>query len=218
MHVSGTLAKFQMPRSHNWFHWLLQVLPKVKQLVDNGEPFDALHAPHMGCVHRQSLEAAMRSLGISVSVYEDEEVSADKTIQAPPFAWDAEGRPPRWLIEFVRGLAPLSHAVGHKRIFITRHGYADHDEAEEIERLLGFIIPVIDTSGMSFQKQVETFAAADLVVAPHGSGLTNIVFCRPGTKVVEIVPPKYTTNVFAQIAYATGCFYTRIQAVGGAGR
>lgn len=28
-----------------------------------------------------------------------------------------------------------------------------------------------------------------MVISPHGAGLTNLVFCEPGTKVIELFPP-----------------------------
>ena len=44
---------------------------------------------------------------------------------------------------------------------------------------------------MSVAEQVELFVYADVVVAPHGAGLTNLLFCREGTRIVEIFPPTY---------------------------
>jgi hypothetical protein len=38
------------------------------------------------------------------------------------------------------------------------------------------------------QHQIAAFRNAKVVVAVHGAGLTNIIFCRPGTTLVEIFP------------------------------
>jgi capsular polysaccharide biosynthesis protein len=51
---------------------------------------------------------------------------------------------------------------------------------------LGFTI--MRAAGMPLQDQIEAFRQARIVVSAHGAGLTNILFCRPGTKVVEIFP------------------------------
>jgi capsular polysaccharide biosynthesis protein len=219
-HIAGRLAFFQMSRSENWFHWLLQVLPRVKQLADSGKKFDALHAPRMGRPHRESLRCALTALGIDVQVYEDADITADRTIEAPHYAWEPSTGlpPPRWLIEFLRSLVPLDDASGPKSIFVSRRGYKDHDEARGVEHLLGLVVPVVYPAEMSFAEQVRMFASADLIIAPHGSGLTNVVFCKPHTKIVEVVPPEYHTNVFALLSYAASCFYTRIEAVSGKGR
>ena len=63
----------------------------------------------------------------------------------------------------------------------------------EVDQLLneqGFTTVFLEE--MSFLEQVELFANAQIVVAPHGSGLTNLVFCSPSTKVVELFSPNYT--------------------------
>jgi hypothetical protein len=44
---------------------------------------------------------------------------------------------------------------------------------------------------LSVAQQAALLAEAEVVLAIHGSGLTNIVFCQPGTKVVELFSPYY---------------------------
>ena len=41
-------------------------------------------------------------------------------------------------------------------------------------------------TGITFLEQVELFHNAEIIVAAHGAGLTNILFSEPGTKVYEI--------------------------------
>jgi len=43
---------------------------------------------------------------------------------------------------------------------------------------------------LSIKEQVQCFAEASHVVSPHGAGLTNLIWCEPGTKVIEIQDPK----------------------------
>ena len=39
---------------------------------------------------------------------------------------------------------------------------------------------------MSISEQVALFNGAEIIIAPHGAGLVNLMFCNPETKVVEI--------------------------------
>jgi hypothetical protein len=39
---------------------------------------------------------------------------------------------------------------------------------------------------MSTKKQIELFSAASHVISTHGAGLTNLLWCPIGTKVIEI--------------------------------
>ena len=47
-----------------------------------------------------------------------------------------------------------------------------------------FINPQLYT----IQEQIEIFSDAEKIVAPHGSNLANIIFCKPGTETFEITP------------------------------
>ena len=42
---------------------------------------------------------------------------------------------------------------------------------------------------MSVRDQIDHFAAADAIVGLHGAGLTNLVFAKPGARVLEIFAP-----------------------------
>lgn len=44
-------------------------------------------------------------------------------------------------------------------------------------------IKVLTLEEMKFSEQVECFKSAELVIAAHGAGLSNCVFCRPGTDI-----------------------------------
>ncbi|NET41307.1 DUF563 domain-containing protein [Okeania sp. SIO2B3] len=46
-----------------------------------------------------------------------------------------------------------------------------------------------------------------MIITPHGAGLTNLVFCTPGTKVIEIFSPKYITPIYWQISNVCGLLH-----------
>ena len=60
------------------------------------------------------------------------------------------------------------------------------NETEVIDFLskFGFINVVL--SFMSVSEQIALFSNAKVVIGPHGAGLTNIVFCQPKTKIIEL--------------------------------
>ncbi len=53
-------------------------------------------------------------------------------------------------------------------------------------RDMGFHI--ISPGKLSLAEQIEAFRNARIVLSPHGAGLTNIIFCRPNTTLIEIFP------------------------------
>ena len=52
---------------------------------------------------------------------------------------------------------------------------------------------------MSVKDQATAFAHAEMIVAPHGGALTNLIFCRPGTKVVELLSSKYPNPCYRNL-------------------
>jgi hypothetical protein len=42
--------------------------------------------------------------------------------------------------------------------------------------------------GMSVADQILLFQRAEFVISPHGAALANLIFCEPGTKVIEFMP------------------------------
>ena len=67
---------------------------------------------------------------------------------------------------------------------------------------------------MTVAEQAQLFQSAAIVVAPHGAGLTNLVFCEPHTKVLEIIHPWAINLMFWTIASHRGLDYYYIFAKG----
>ncbi|WP_435770489.1 glycosyltransferase family 61 protein [Nocardioides sp. SYSU DS0651] len=109
---------------------------------------------------------------------------------APPTStsWLRDRLPPR----VVTGLP--------ERIYLTRGStpntrrlVAEDAVRARLERR-GFV--TIDPGSLSVQEQIDHFAAARVVVAPHGAALTNLVFCREGVRVLELFAPGYTVHCY----------------------
>ena len=60
---------------------------------------------------------------------------------------------------------------------------------------------------MSVIEQALLFSQAKVVIAPHGAGLTNIVFCNPNTKIVEFFSPNYLHPGYWRLSNQVGLEY-----------
>jgi len=86
----------------------------------------------------------------------------------------------------------LRHKFGEKltptrKIFISRDDAPARKliNAEEVFMALqGW--ETVTLTGLSTKKQIELFSAASHVISTHGAGLTNLLWCQAGTKVIEI--------------------------------
>lgn len=63
---------------------------------------------------------------------------------------------------------------------------------------------IVNTAKMTLEEEVECFSNASTVVCMMGSGLANMIFCDPNTKIFEFCPLKLQHDSFAMIADALG--------------
>jgi capsular polysaccharide biosynthesis protein len=81
-----------------------------------------------------------------------------------------------------------------RRIYVSRlsvsainpNGRVMRNEAEFSSRLKTAGFERVEPEQLSARQQIALFASADFVLGPSGSGMFNCVFCRPGTKLVDI--------------------------------
>jgi capsular polysaccharide biosynthesis protein len=62
----------------------------------------------------------------------------------------------------------------------------------------------VNLETMSVVEQASLLAQAEVIIAPHGSALSNLVFCEPGTKIIEIFSPMYVLNYYWLICNLCG--------------
>ena len=66
---------------------------------------------------------------------------------------------------------------------------------------------VVQPERLALSVQIALFANADIIVAPHGAALTNIVFCRPGTALIELQMNSWVMWNFRRFAALAGLRY-----------
>jgi capsular polysaccharide biosynthesis protein len=118
--------------------------------------------------------------------------------------------PSPYMVEFGSEIASLlgSRVVPkNERIYISRRDTPHRrvvNEAELEDRLAQEGFSTVLLSKLSFAEQVSLFCSAAFVFAPHGAGLANVIFCRPGTVVAEFCPDAYTNICFATLSQIRG--------------
>ena len=89
----------------------------------------------------------------------------------------------------------------NKRIYISRRlakkgrKIINETEVESVLKSYGFKTYVLEK--MSLREQIILFAQAKIVIAPHGAGLTNLIFSQPKTTILEIFEP----STFSSLCY-----------------
>lgn len=95
----------------------------------------------------------------------------------------------------------------NRKIFISRKNtktvrLKNEEKIRKLFEKKGF--EIIYTEEMTFGEQVECFNNASCVVSATGAALTNIIFCRPGTEIVCIMPKEFQFETYSTIAYMLG--------------
>ena len=79
----------------------------------------------------------------------------------------------------------------NSKIYIRRENVSYRkilNEADLIEKLRKQGFEIINPQHYEILDQMKIFSEADIIISPHGSNLTNIIFCKKGTKIIELSP------------------------------
>ena len=96
-----------------------------------------------------------------------------------------------------------------RRLYISRSGRRKiTNEAELIALLKRFDFTVIDDVPRSVAEQVAIYSSASFIVGPHGASFSNLLYCQPGTQVLELFSPNYTPNFFQYMCHVLGHPYS----------
>lgn len=111
----------------------------------------------------------------------------------------------------LRQLIPADIERSGKRVYISRKDSSIRavQNEDELEDLLtaryGFEAYIL--SEMTPEQQIRAFASAAIVVGSHGAGLSNAVFMREGSILLEIFPKSRIWPTFRAIASRAGLRY-----------
>ena len=116
--------------------------------------------------------------------------------------------PPRKIINYFRKifLKNINRTkINQNNIFLDRTGSASayrdiYNKNEIISFLFKKNFKIIDPTKLNFLSQIKIFNSAKKIVGTHGAAFTNIIFCKKGTKIVELKAKNSKNNTIKNIA------------------
>ena len=201
----------------NYFHWITQALPAIDHAVNRvGQARSiaiALALPPLNTWQEESLRllelAHIRRMTIDdpakqyvLASVEYNELLNGGAAFSNSVTTLATYRRLREAVE-----RPLSR---DKKIYVARTDAPRRqmrNETAVIEEVRKRGYEVVPPGMLNFKEQVELFRSAHIVVGPYGAGMTNIIFCEPGTIVYELVPAHYTNSRFVNLGMICGLRY-----------
>jgi hypothetical protein len=124
-------------------------------------------------------------------------VSSNCHTMRHPGHWAAE-----WAVRPLRAAFDLAPRAPRRRLLVSRRDSQwrrIRNEARVFNLLEPLGFEAIVPGALSFAEQIAAFRDATHIVAPHGAGLANILWCAPGTHVLEVFHPHYGTWAYAML-------------------
>jgi len=192
--LSGRVCLLGNRNSDNYYHWMNDTLPRLEVLRASGESLDSIDwfvlNPIKHDFHRETLER----FGIGEDRLHfnnrSEYVAADQLLM-PMYGSNSLGMSqgawnPQFLQREFCAELPTEKSL---RLYVSRgssgaRGVSNEPELIEYLEQAGFM--VVKAENHTLAEQAKLFAAASVVFGPHGAGFSNIAFCQPGTKVIEL--------------------------------
>ena len=217
----GTLAVLSSSGQQCYYHWLLQIIPRLKILKESQLPYDKIYVHANNFKYhwqKDALYTVMDYLDIArdmlLCVEHDTPVEAD-TLLVPSVPWiPSKAKFPRaWYKQFFHDAFVQQKEKSPAHIFISRSKaqYRHISNETALMNLLntkGFTSYCLED--LSISEQAHIFNNAKVIIGPHGAGWTNLIFCKPGTNIIEIdhgLKGNEQRSSFKGMSRLLGCFY-----------
>ena len=212
---------------HNYFHWLFDVLPRIAILeksIDINEPDFYLLPSLKHPYQKQTLEKLNIPFSKLLNGEKSKHFSCDKLITTDhPYVFNNDPSQsilsiPHWIVEWLKKKFESNNLKSinfSDKIYIDRNDsinkekrfIINNSELREHLKKLGFQILVL--SDLSFANQVEIFRNSKIVIGLHGAGFANVIFSKPGTKVIEL-QSKTAGNIVCNLCVQCNLNYKKI--------
>lgn len=202
----------------NYYHWMIDSVPRLHLLKETGQ----LKSVDYFLVYDRQLrfvQETLVALGIRpeqiIDVATHRHVQADRLLVTSPVRGNG-AHTPAWACDFLKAAyQPAPLPLGQERkfsplVYISRRDadtrqVLNKDAVEDLLGQYGFETHVL--SPMSFADKVELFAGARAIVSTVGAGMTNLVFCAPGTPLLELFPQGFVVPDFLELSSRVGLDY-----------
>jgi hypothetical protein len=202
--VSNNLNLMAVPMSKNYFHWVIDYLPFIAAAKMADKEIRFICSEYLTQYQIDSL--SWLKIEPELILHSDWIMTENVIL---PKTRHLSGSPTIQTLEFLRksfGSLASDSDVKDSRLYVSRRYSSRALQNEvEIEKALkenGFEILYLER--LSIKDQVQRFSNSEVIIGPHGAGLTNILWCKAGTKVIEITSPNTFNPCYKNLANQIG--------------
>ena len=212
--MDGRIVALSANSEHgNYYHWMidafarLAVVPKFEQakyLIEHDRKWQ-----------REYLEIA--GINPADCIQPDNNIHLKPDYLIVPLMSENPCVITKEAIAFFRSLRDkvATPCAAWRKVYLTR-GFGNsrsvQNEMELRQNLTSQGFEIVDMGALPcVADQMRIMYEAAIVMAPHGAAMTNIVFCRPGTKIIELCSPRYKNKCFEEICTMADLNYVPVE-------
>ena len=205
----NVLCLAQGASGNNYFHWMFDIIPKIN-IIALGyglKNVDYFYMPKIQYFQKKILKILKIKKIKFIDSNKYKHIQADNLI-VTEHPWYFKGKVfkeanhlPKWIANWLKTsfINKSKHNSKIKKLFIDRsESKFNHckliNNNEIIITLKKRGFKIIQVGKLSFERQIGLFRNAKIIVGPHGAAFTNLLFCRPKTKIIEIKPKNRPNN------------------------
>lgn len=208
--LPGAVCSFINVWAHNYFHWILDTLPKVEAIrkyhAKTGENVTVILPNDPPPFIYESMRLFLDDTFIAWHPARSYHYHAEKLLV--PTTRRRNGFIYPSAVKFLRSLVK-DNALTSSKVYISRKYASTRNVQNEEDFSLNLLergFSIITPERFSFQEQQKVFNSSEIIVGPHGAGLANMVWGDAPT-VIELVTPDYSNPCLWLVAAAQGWDY-----------
>lgn len=198
----------------NYYHWMIESVARLGLIPENYiDAADTLLIPeNVPSPQRKLLDLLPISKKLNIRPVHDGETLRVKTLIFP-----GSVSANFWLHPCVRKMSLMASEAASsdegklpKRIYVDRRqSWARRlvNEDDLVSRITQYGFTPISPQNLSLEDQISLFKQAEIIVAPHGAGLSNIAYCPAHSRIIEIFMDSYVNWCFRHLSGINGLSY-----------
>lgn len=206
--TSSRVASLVAVAPENYYHWLFDTLPRLHLLEKAGVRPETYIVCDDRPFQRETLERA--GIGSEQRILADANLHLSADPLCVPSLPGEVGLMPKWACRYLAETFGVTEPGPARRIYLARGAvnYRQVTNEKEVQRLLcQWDFTIVDPAQHSVAEQAALMKGAEIIVAPHGAAMTNLVFASAGAKVIEILSPIYVNPMYSYLASQVGVDY-----------
>ena len=224
--VRGTVFNLcQGASGNNYFHFIFDIVPKI-YLLSSKINLNKINHFYITDPKNWQIKI-LKTLGIHknklLSSKKYNHIIADE-IYSGDHPWYTKGHIqnslkeiPKWIIIKNRKIFLKKNKSNFKKkIFLDRsqspYNHCQINNPDIVNKFIKYKkFKSYKPELLSFKNQVNLFNKSSIIIGAHGASLTNIIFCKPKTKIIEIIPADHPNKKCERISKVLNLRYFRIK-------